>query len=177
MNFRTAVTADWEAIAQLHAESWSDHYRGILTDEYLDGPVFEDRRQVWQSRFEAPGPNQLVLVAEENGVLVGFVCACGEEDPVWGAYIDNLHVRPNQKGKGIGKMLMQKTAQWILDTHTQHHFYLWVLEANHSSRAFYEKIGGRHEERLVQDIPDGGFAPCWRIVWPDARQLWGAQEG
>ncbi len=171
MIFRIADASDAESIALLHAESWRDHYRGIFLDEYLDGPVFEDRRQVWKTRFETPPANQWALVAEENGKLIGFVCAFGEEDPVWGAYVDNLHVHPTRRGQGIGKILMRKAAQWIVDTYPQHHFYLWVLDANHSSRAFYEKIGGRSVEKANLDTPGGGFADCWRVVWADAGVL------
>lgn len=45
--FREATSADIEGIANLHATSWRFAYRGSYSDAYLDGPVFEERRQVW----------------------------------------------------------------------------------------------------------------------------------
>ncbi|MCB0607651.1 MAG: GNAT family N-acetyltransferase [Lewinellaceae bacterium] len=171
MLFRPVTSNDAEAIAQLHTESWRDHYRGIFPDSYLDGGIFDDRIQVWAERFAQPQSNQWGAAAEENGRLVGFAFGYGLEDPEWGSYLDNLHVRPDYKGRGIGKVLMQMTAQWIVETYDRHDFYLWVLEANHASRAFYERIGGRNAGMKNWDTPGGGFADCLRIAWKDAKAL------
>ena len=59
-----------------------------------DGPVFEDRRIVWEKRLAEPPANQFVVLAEEEGDGVGFACAYGRDDPRWGTLLDNIHVRP-----------------------------------------------------------------------------------
>ncbi|MHB8454753.1 MAG: GNAT family N-acetyltransferase [Acidiferrobacterales bacterium] len=72
----------------------------------MDRHAAQDRQAVRRQRLTAPKDNQMVLVAEENQELCGFVCAYGEGDPQWGTYIDNLHVRRESQRRGIGKRLM-----------------------------------------------------------------------
>ena len=64
-----------------------------LDPAFLAGPVESDRMAVWAARLSNPRNDQHVVVAVEQGVLVGFVCVFGDEDPKWGR-IDNLHVIP-----------------------------------------------------------------------------------
>ncbi|MGB3850078.1 MAG: hypothetical protein WA958_08940 [Tunicatimonas sp.] len=58
ITYRAATLADAEAIAQLHAQSWQQHYRGIMRDDYLDHSVREDRQAVWAERLKSPTVNQ-----------------------------------------------------------------------------------------------------------------------
>ena len=66
VTLRLAILADAPAIAALHADSWRFAYRGAYSDEYLDGPVFEDRARVWQERMLSPRPNQHVILATRH---------------------------------------------------------------------------------------------------------------
>src|SRR5579864_8760748 len=84
MHYRVATYTDRLAIVTLHAESWRHTYRGSYRDEFLDGPVFDDRKAVWEKRLAQPPANQFVVVAEEQGDIVGFACAYGHDDPRWG---------------------------------------------------------------------------------------------
>ena len=52
--YRMANADDSVSIARLQAESWRHRYRGIFRDEYLDGPVFKDRRRLWVARLDDP---------------------------------------------------------------------------------------------------------------------------
>ena len=47
MTIRAAGMADAVAIAQLHTRSWQTAYRGILSDDFLQGPLPENRRVLW----------------------------------------------------------------------------------------------------------------------------------
>ena len=64
VSFRQAVAADAEGIAALHADSWRRFYRGVYSDEFLDGDVLADRREVWASRLATQGPDSDTIVAE-----------------------------------------------------------------------------------------------------------------
>lgn len=165
MQFRAATPADAEAIARLHATSWRTAYRGALTDAYLDGPIEAERIAVWRGRFERPDPSQFIVVAEEDGRMVGFVCAYGGQDEQWGTFVDNLHVIPGYKGLGIGAQLMREVAQWSQAHHPGQGVYLWVLESNAPARAFYARIGGEEAGRDVWSPPDGTPLPKLRIAW------------
>ena len=81
---RLATSADALEIADLHAASWRENYRGNFPDAYLDGDLFEDRRATWRGRLSQPTDPQFVCVAEAESQLAGFVCVYGDKDPEWG---------------------------------------------------------------------------------------------
>jgi GNAT superfamily N-acetyltransferase len=166
ITYRPATPADAESIADLHALSWRQSYRGILSDAYLDGDVERDRREVWLSRLAYPAPNQYLLVAEAEGQLRGFVCAFGDDNPRWGTLVDNLHVRQDLKGQGVGTALLERVGEWVKAGRQHAGFYLWVFEENHAARRFYENRGGETVERAVKDNPGGGRAVSLRVAWP-----------
>gem|GEM_PF-1761728 len=58
MQFRAAEYGDYPAIACLHAKSWQGHYQGILSDDYLDHCVLEDK-QVAEGIWQAPCGSQI----------------------------------------------------------------------------------------------------------------------
>src|SRR5256712_9383773 len=90
--FRLAGAADAEAVANLHADSWRRHYRGAYSDAFLDGDVVADRVSEWIGRLSDPLPEACTILAERDGVVVGFAHGILGEDPTWGALLDNLHV-------------------------------------------------------------------------------------
>ncbi len=117
MILRGANEGDIESIARLHADSWRVAYRGMYSDEYLDGDVFLNRQAVWQQRLTAPASGQHTIVAAHDGRIVGFACAFGDEDPRWGTLLDNIHVDPNGKRRGVGTQLIREIAAWADDAH------------------------------------------------------------
>jgi ribosomal protein S18 acetylase RimI-like enzyme len=176
IDLRTATSGDIEAIAALHAESWRRNYRGIYPFEYLDKEVAEDRLAVWRTRLSSPPPNQHVVLAELDSQVSAFICVYADDDPEWGSLIDNLHVATDLKRTGIGTLLMREGARWLQAHYPRSPVYLWVLEANASARAFYEKLGGHHTGAVPQPVPGGGFAMSCRQTWPDPETLLKAAE-
>lgn len=171
MNIRPALASDAELIARLHAESWRQTYRGMYPDEFLDGDVVPNRLAVWKDRLREERADQGVFVAEDQGSLLGFVCAYGNADARWGSLIDNLHVRPDRKGGGIGTQLIRAVAAWLGVRHGNSGVFLWVLEANAPARGFYERLGAFHAETVVMETPGGGVARSCRYVWSIPRAL------
>lgn len=167
MRYREATPDDALSIAALHSESWRSAYRGILRDAFLDGPVFEYHRTMWTERATAPRPDQWVLLAEDDSGLQGFVCLFGEDHPKWGAYVDNLHVKPVSKGQGTGAVLLRRAAARTAALYPNAGIYLWVYEENHPARGFYHYLGARNAERHVSEPPGGGEAAALRYIWPD----------
>ena len=165
--FREAKNTDVDRIANLHAQSWQQNYRGSFTDEFLDNEVLDNRLTVWHERFNNPKENQHIVIAEENGQLLGFICSYFKESAIYGTYLDNLHVSDAAKGKGIGTKLMGKLAQEINGRNYKNGFYLWVLNTNYAAISFYDRIGGKSLETVeANDIGDTVFQKT-RYVWKD----------
>lgn len=89
-------------------------------------------------------PNQIVLVAEAEEGVVGFIA-------IEGAYVEHLYVAPSHQGIGIGDALLNRAKEL-----RPNGLMLWTFEGNHRARAFYEKRGfaaveftdgSRNEER------------------------------
>jgi GNAT superfamily N-acetyltransferase len=89
-------------------------------------------------------PNQIVLVAELEEGVVGFIA-------IEGAWVDHLYVAPAHQGIGNGDALLQKAKELRPDG-----LMLWTFERNHRARRFYERRGfvaieftdgSRNEER------------------------------
>jgi GNAT superfamily N-acetyltransferase len=142
IRYRTATLEDAPAIADLHARSWRATYRGSYRDDYLDGPVDEERLAVWTERLADPPPNQLVVLAEDDGGIVGFACAYGGHDAGWGSFLDNIHADPNRHGEGIGTGLFLAVVEWCHEHYAEHGLHLKVLDRNLNARSFYEGFGG-----------------------------------
>ena len=165
MRYREAVRADAAAIAALHAESWLATFANVLTDEYRSSGILEDRQAVWQERMSAPPSNQLVILAEEEKRLAGFACAYGDQDARWGTFLDNLHVRPDWQGRGLGQSLMVRVAAWCVAEYPESGLYLLVLEQNSRARAFYEQLGATDVGGETSVPPGFLSAPSRRYAW------------
>jgi ribosomal protein S18 acetylase RimI-like enzyme len=176
MEYRPATASDIDAIAGLHADSWRRHYRGAYSDSYLDGDVATERKEVWTDRLANPSPDAYTVVAALDGTVVGFAHTILDRDPTWGALLDNLHVRYDLKGGGVGTALMAETARALLEGRPSSGLYLWVLEQNTSAQAFYEARGGtRAGSEVGGPFPGGGTALCFRFAWPDPSVLLATQ--
>jgi ribosomal protein S18 acetylase RimI-like enzyme len=171
VRYRKATAGDAEAIAALHADSWRRNYRGAFSDAFLDGDVVDDRRAVWQQRLAGDRTHHGTVVAEDDGVVVGFAHTVFDDDPMWGALLDNLHVVHGLKRHGVGKNLMSHTAQAVLEQTPSAGLYLWVLEQNTTAQAFYETLGGVRVERGLGEPPGGGTTVRFRYAWRDPSVL------
>ena len=172
MIFREATAADAVAIAWLHAESWRSAYRGIFADDFLDQRVHQERRESWKARFSGGESRPFfVLLAENGGGLAGFACTFPEKDPIWGSYLDNLHVAPGLTGQGIGLRLLSEVVSRLEMKGSRGGLYLWVVEQNHRAREFYEKAGGTVVGSETHSMPDGQSVVALRCYWPDPRRL------
>lgn len=172
MNIRNAEHTDADAIALIHAESWRSSYRGILTDEFLEGAVWDERRSFWQKRMPEPGAeNRLVLLVHHKTEVHGFLCLYLDADSRWGALLDNLHIVPGMRSRGFGSMMMSRAAAWVLQQRPGSGMYLWVYEQNLEARGFYEKLGGLQGETLLKRTVEGKQVSTLRYVWRDLHGL------
>ncbi len=173
LQLRPANPSDAEAIAALHADSWRRHYRGAYSDAFLDGDVISDRLAVWTDRLREPDPRRYTTVTEDGAGLIGFAHTAFDEDPIWGALLDNLHVAHGHKRRGIGSQLLALTAAAAIERRTG--LYLWVQEQNVAAQAFYETRGGECVDRALIS-PPGGVASRLNGSPVKLRYAWSVEQ-
>jgi GNAT superfamily N-acetyltransferase len=170
LRFRLASECDAQAIASLHADSWRRHYRDVYSDAFLDGDVKTDRLRVWSQRLVEPENGRQTVLAEDDDGLVGFAHTVFNENPSWGALLDNLHVAHRLKRQGVGSRLLSLSAQAVVERRTG--LYLWVNEQNRDAQAFYTARGGSLVERALSEAP-GGIASRLKGTPVKLRCAWG----
>ena len=161
---------DVRAVAEVHAASWRDAYRGILSEAYLADEVLPEKLALWRARLAGPQPRHLGLVAEDNGIA-GFAFALTGADARWGTMLDNFHVHPDRRGRGIGTRLLHTLTARLAADHPDAGLFLWVYERNLRAMALYDRLGGERIERAEEDAPGGGKVPAWMYAWRDVPAL------
>ena len=165
LNFREIDAGDAELIARMHTTSWRSAYRGIMRDEYLDGGIDEERLDEWRRRLHTLHEESLGFIALLDDQPAGFIFGFRNEHDCWGTIIDNLHVMPEWKGRGIGRQLMARFATALIDRGDAAGVFLWVYERNTAARRFYERVGGTMSEETDYTVPGGGTARILRMTW------------
>ena len=108
------------------------------------------------------------LVWEEKGQILGYAYASAPYTIAayrWCAE-PSIYLRPEAKGRGIGKKLYQ-VLEWILDKQGYQILYALVTTENTESIRFHEKMG--YERRV--DFPNCGykFNRWLGLVWMEKR--------
>ncbi len=145
---RTAVPDDAAALAAVHVRSWQAAYRGVLSDTFLDSLTPETRLDWWRGRLARVPPRWDVLVAEEEGEVVGFASTgttddADRRDPTWGE-LYALYVEPGRWGRGVGQNLLEASETRLRKAGFTDAL-LWVVAENERARRFYE-AGGWEED-------------------------------
>jgi ribosomal protein S18 acetylase RimI-like enzyme len=111
------------------------------------------REERWRRRLAEPEPRHVVLVAENNGSVVGFA-SCGESrDAPDEGELYSIYVLPEAWGSGAGPLLMAAALSALRENGFAA-ASLWVLEDNPRAQRFYEREGwardgGRREEEFL----------------------------
>jgi len=151
---RDAVADDVEGIARVHVQAWRETYRDILSPEALAALSVAERAQMWQGAFRHPDPRAKLLVAEEDGAIVGFACGGPiHESGLLGtqAEVFAIYLLDGVKGRGLGRRLMAGVFDHLAN-HGIGSVGLWVLKENEPARRFYERQGGQAGPEQSLDI-------------------------
>ena len=155
---RPAFSTDLRAIARLHIESWRSAYAHYLPAAYLGKPVERDLEALW-ARLD---PADLVIVAEEGCRLTGFAAfrpEAGDDGPL----LDNLHVAPDRRGRGIGAKLLE-AAVVELAALGETRFWLTVIDGNQDARRFYRRMGGQEGPPFGENLK-GNQVQVRKVTW------------
>ena len=163
---RLAGSADADVVAAIHTASWRTAYRGILDDEFLDGPLEGYSRSRWRAWFTLiGGPPAHLVLAERGGVPVGFLCVV-HSGGEFGDLVANLHVLSDARGNGIGRQLLREAAR-LVQEQGRSAMHLWVYSSNERAIRFYARAGGTPESEQPHLAADGQMRPSWRYLWRD----------
>jgi GNAT superfamily N-acetyltransferase len=133
---RPAVPADLPLIATL--------IRDLAAYEKLSDEVRFDEAALGLHLF-GPRPHAEVVIGEVDGVAQGFALffhnfSTFEGRP--GIYLEDLYVRPQARGAGLGKALLAHLAKLAIARDCAR-LEWWVLDWNAPSIGFYTSLGAR----------------------------------
>lgn len=106
-------------------------------------PMLADWAERQRARMSADGET-LVLLARSGGEAIGFLNGRIVENPFWFeeryGYIENAFVRSEQRGGGIGRVLLDAAEAWGLAQGVEQ-LQLTVLAANELGVAVWTQTG------------------------------------
>ena len=130
---RHATPADVAALMAVHSASWRASYGPFVPKDALGAPLEANMKHRW-----IPWPqDRLILLAEEAGAVLGFGAVEWRDGPL----LDNLHVRPEARGAGVGETLLRAICRALAGQGAAA-LRLVVIEANPGARRFYRRLGG-----------------------------------
>jgi GNAT superfamily N-acetyltransferase len=104
-----------------------------------------------------PSPRYFCLMAEWDGAPAGFALYFHNYSTWqgrWGLYLEDLFVRPQHRGRGIGKALFVELARTAVREGCGR--FVWqVLDWNQPAIDFYEKLGAKRLAEWVTMRVDG----------------------
>jgi GNAT superfamily N-acetyltransferase len=136
LSIRPASRADLPLIAQF--------IRDLAEYERLADEVRFDEAELGERLF-GPRPYAEVLIGEIDGIPQGFALffhnfSTFEGKP--GVYLEDLFVRPEARGSGLGKALLAALAQIAIERDCAR-LEWWVLDWNEPAIGFYKKLGAK----------------------------------
>ena len=150
---RQSTPADADRLAEVSLRSWQAAYRGLLSDNYLDGLQLKDRQRGWYSNLANTALTS--FLSEGQGRVQGYINLWPGRSDRQLMEITALYVHPDFWREGIGAGLMLRAREYLADREQQGAF-LWVLEGNTRARAFYQHCGFVDAGLRRQDRSFGG---------------------
>lgn len=171
MIIRKAISKDALGIAEVHVQSWKEAYKGIISQDFLDGLRIEDRLPLWESNLNNPNPNAPVYVAEDsNGKIVGF-SSFGKErtkNNQLDGELYAIYLLSEVKRKKVGSKLLLAGINDMLSQGFES-LLVWVL-ADNPGRRFYEQYGSVKETSELIQIADVNYEEI-AYKWSDLKEL------
>lgn len=144
MVIRPATEADVPALADLARRTWLDAFGASLAPDDAAAAADESRSE---ARFRRALDERTILVAEDDGALVGYAELGGADMPELGTrpedgWLHRLYVETALQGRGIGRELL---AAALADPRLAGapRVFLQVWEENPRAIRLYESVGFR----------------------------------
>jgi GNAT superfamily N-acetyltransferase len=155
---RTSTLSDANEVAEIHVKSWQQSYRSIIDEHYLQNISCGDRLELRNKILQSNDSNQIHLVAVYDGKIIGF-CDAGpafENNATYRGEIYAIYLLEEFKKMGIGQQLLQASHEFLAQKKLLP-YVAWVLKANHSACAFYQKNGGILSGEKIEEIGNKSY--------------------
>ena len=158
---------DARSIAYVQVESWKTTYVGIVAETYLASLSPESRTYSWKEQFDGA---TLILVAEDEAGVFGFVSGGALRDPIAGydGELYAIYLLQQKQREGVGRTLVRKLAD-ALRGKGYRSLIVWVLERN-PSLGFYTRLGGTVVSKKEIQIGGAQFTEV-ALGWSDIADL------
>jgi GNAT superfamily N-acetyltransferase len=137
---RDAHPRDARRMEEIRVAGWKTAYSHLIDPEWLaELTVTQERISSWQQRVTEAAAGSVMLVAEDQGEIVGFavLLPSRDDDMPDAAELLALYVDPVRRFSGVGTALLRAG----FDRMRQPVQILWVLQGNAPARRFYERHG------------------------------------
>ena len=152
LNIRPATLADLPAITEIYNEAIRKTVATFDTE-----PKTPEEQMIW---FADHGPKYPILVADENGIVVGWASLSKWSDRC--AYSDtaeiSLYVHEDHQGKGIGTRLVK-----AMMTALPENVPIYLETETAGNVRFYEGLGFRVVKQIEVPIYK---LPLWEMLYP-----------
>jgi len=162
LRIRHAQYTDAVQIAHVQVDSYLSAYKDLLPKEYLANFTYEEQEKDW-SVWQSDRPEDILLVAEDEGVVIGYALSRELRDEPGCGEVAALHVSPSLKRRGVGKALFAESARKLQDRGCCS-LLIWTLEGN-PSRGFYEHLGGKlngTKHWVIEELDFDQIEVCYR---------------
>ncbi len=140
---RPATADDIEAFEAVRIATWKACFRGIVSDEFLDGLTLPPHRIQRCRDVIEDTAGSAVLVARAGDRFIGM----GMAEPASDACLESdvgeiraLYVHPDWQGRGVGRALLGALTK-ALRARGYRAAVLWTLRDLPPTRRFYEATG------------------------------------
>ena len=154
MEIREASPEDTDGIRSVAKASWDTDYPDILSRESIE-EGFDDWYAPDEIRESLAWANTLILVAEEDDNIVGFVHAVWDKELEHGDIL-RLYVHPDHRGVGLGSRLFEEIKDELTAVGVER-LRAMVLEDNELGNAFYDGFGFEREDTQKISIGDESY--------------------
>lgn len=167
VKIRDAVIGDADGMAAVYVDAWRSAYPGMVPDKVLVRMSKRDQALHWANAIAARTSSDAMIVAElgRHGIIGFGSCGPARRTVLsQEAEIYTLYVRPGYQDRGLGRELLHRLFDRLVDTELAS-AVVWVLAAN-PARFFYETMGGRRVAERTERMWNRDLAQV-AYAWPD----------
>ena len=133
---KVTKTDDFDAIANIYAQSWKAAYHGIVPQDFLDSLTTKQ----WSDKLANSTFDAYVILEDDKYIGTSSICAARDVKMAGYGEIISIYLLPEYFGRGYAKPLIDCVTNALLEKGYSN-IYLWTLTENIRAQKFYEKHG------------------------------------